>query len=218
MNRSWAIWGVAAVLIHAGVLFGFRLGHVAVPLPVSDTSVEVSLVAASAPPAPPESEPPVPAAPEPPPPLPEPERAPDPTPVPQQKPEVVPAVRRDDTPSPSPPRRANSVTAAARSPAAGPAIARNSAPATGARVRTNPKPVYPTEARRLRLQGRVILSVQVSADGHPTSILLSRSSGYPSLDAAALETVRRWTFIPAQAAGLAVASRVEVPVTFSLSQ
>ena len=58
----------------------------------------------------------------------------------------------------------------------------------------------------------------MSAEGRATSVSLVRSSGFPRLDAAAVEGVRRWTFAPAQAAGLAIPSRVEVPVTFSLSQ
>jgi protein TonB len=59
---------------------------------------------------------------------------------------------------------------------------------------------------------------QVSANGRTSSVSLMRSSGFPLLDAAAVNAVRRWTFVPAQAAGVAIPSRVEVPVNFSLSQ
>jgi len=45
MNRAWAIWGAAALLIHAAVLFGFRLRQTPASLIVGDSAVEVSLVA-----------------------------------------------------------------------------------------------------------------------------------------------------------------------------
>jgi protein TonB len=85
------------------------------------------------------------------------------------------------------------------------------------RYRFNPKPVYPAEARRLKQQGRVLLTVEVNAAGRPTSVTLKSSSGVPALDSAALSAVRRWSFEPARAAGLPVASRVEVPVQFALT-
>jgi protein TonB len=67
-------------------------------------------------------------------------------------------------------------------------------------------------------QGVVLLTVQVGADGHASDVTLSRSSGFPLLDQAALRTVRQWRFYPARAGGLPVASQVEVPVRFSLAQ
>jgi len=63
-----------------------------------------------------------------------------------------------------------------------------------------------------------LLTVEVGANGRPTSVALKRSSGVESLDRAALAAVRRWTFEPARSAGIPVASRVEVPVRFSLSE
>jgi protein TonB len=60
------------------------------------------------------------------------------------------------------------------------------------------------------------LNVFVQTDGLPSTVSLNRSSGHPLLDASALAAVRRWTFEPARAAGLAVASLVVVPVRFSL--
>ena len=63
-----------------------------------------------------------------------------------------------------------------------------------------------------------MISVEVGADGRAESVSLRRSSGVPALDQAALAAVRRWTFEPARAGGMAVSSRVEVPVRFSLSR
>jgi protein TonB len=36
------------------------------------------------------------------------------------------------------------------------------------------------------------------------------------LDQAALQTVQRWRFIPAQQGGQTVAARIQVPITFKL--
>lgn len=86
------------------------------------------------------------------------------------------------------------------------------------RYRTNPIPEYPIPSRRRREEGIVLLDVAVDADGKPSSISLNRSSGYPLLDRAALDAVRRWTFEPARAGGVPMFSRVVVPVRFSLSE
>jgi protein TonB len=80
----------------------------------------------------------------------------------------------------------------------------------------NPPPRYPPAAQRLRESGRVLLAVQVSASGLPERVEVSTSSGSPRLDQAALETVRRWRFIPAQQAGKPVAAGVIVPIVFRL--
>jgi protein TonB len=69
----------------------------------------------------------------------------------------------------------------------------------------------------LRQEGRVLLNVAVSADGRATTVSVVRSSGVAALDQSAEATVRRWSFEPARVAGVAVASQVEVPVAFKLS-
>jgi TonB family protein len=62
------------------------------------------------------------------------------------------------------------------------------------------------------------VDVAVDANGTPTRISVNRSSGYPLLDRAALDAVRRWTFDPARAGGTPVFSQVVVPVRFSLGE
>jgi protein TonB len=69
----------------------------------------------------------------------------------------------------------------------------------------------------MRQQGVVVVSVEVGADGHASDVSVSRSSGFPELDEAAVRAVRRWKFEPARSAGLPVKSHVEIPVRFSLS-
>ena len=85
------------------------------------------------------------------------------------------------------------------------------------RYRTNPPPVYPVAARRLREEGVVLVRVAVAADGRPTAVTVERGCGHPLLDEAAREAVRRWTFEPARAGGTPVDSLVVIPVRFSLS-
>ncbi len=82
---------------------------------------------------------------------------------------------------------------------------------------SNPPPIYPEAARRREQQGTVTIRVLVGADGAVERAELAESSGFDSLDDAALETVRsRWRFVPARHGGLAVESWVLVPIRFAL--
>jgi protein TonB len=81
----------------------------------------------------------------------------------------------------------------------------------------NPPPAYPAIARRRAQQGTVTVSVLVGADGSVERAEVADSSGFETLDDAALETVRsRWRFVPARHRGLAVESWVLVPIRFAL--
>lgn len=81
----------------------------------------------------------------------------------------------------------------------------------------NPLPDYPLAARRLGLQGAVILRVLVSPAGLPTEIKLAQSSQSSLLDDAALRAVRRWRFVPGRRGDTPVAAWVEVPIRFRLN-
>lgn len=87
-----------------------------------------------------------------------------------------------------------------------------------ARYDLNPLPVYPEVARRRGWEGTVKIEVQVGADGHVVATALHASSGRRSLDLAALRAVRRWQFKPAQRLGVAVESRLVVPIDFVLDE
>lgn len=80
-----------------------------------------------------------------------------------------------------------------------------------------PAPAYPEEARRSGREGRVTVSVLVSAHGQPKEVALSNSSGSASLDRAALAAVRQWKFKPARRNSDAIESWVKVPVEFRLA-
>lgn len=80
----------------------------------------------------------------------------------------------------------------------------------------NPKPPYPLAARVRGQQGRLLLAVEVHADGSCGQVLIKRSSGHELLDAAARQTIRHWHFLPARRGAVAVDAWVEIPVTFRL--
>jgi protein TonB len=82
----------------------------------------------------------------------------------------------------------------------------------------NPHPEYPSISRRMNEEGRVLLRVEVSAEGLPTQIGIKESSGFPRLDESARKTVMRWKFIPATRGEEPFASSVDVPIQFSLQK
>jgi len=82
----------------------------------------------------------------------------------------------------------------------------------------NPAPDYPPLARRNREQGRVVLRVLVTAGGGADTVELRTSSGSARLDQAAIDTVKRWRFVPARQGEQAVAAWVLVPIAFSLER
>lgn len=154
-------------------------------------------------------------------PRPLPMEAPKPTPrrvVPQTPPPVLAAA--PEAPS------APAAFAVAPQPAAEPRIdpkpAAPAAPApvSGARFDAdylqNPKPVYPPMSRRLGEEGKVILRVRVSAEGHAREVEIKQGSGFSRLDAAARDAVARWRFVPAKRGDEAVESWVAVPIQFAL--
>lgn len=89
-------------------------------------------------------------------------------------------------------------------------------PRFGAAYLNNPAPVYPPLARRLGEQGRVLLKVLVSENGLAENVQLDASSGYDKLDRAAIEAVKKWSFIPARRSNQPVSAYVLVPIKFSL--
>ena len=80
----------------------------------------------------------------------------------------------------------------------------------------NPKPVYPALSRRQGEEGKVLLKVRVSAKGEALDVAISKSSGFPRLDNAAIDAVSHWRFVPAKRGDETVDSSVVVPITFAL--
>lgn len=79
----------------------------------------------------------------------------------------------------------------------------------------DPDPEYSEEARKLKQQGTVILSLVVDEQGRPRDIRVARSLGM-GLDEKAIEAVRTWKFVPGSKDGIPVAVRVNVEVSFRL--
>jgi protein TonB len=80
----------------------------------------------------------------------------------------------------------------------------------------NPKPPYPQEARDKGYQGTVRLKVEVLPDGRAGEIELKESCGFGVLDQSALDTVKKWRFIPATKGKTPISCWVIVPITFQL--
>lgn len=79
------------------------------------------------------------------------------------------------------------------------------------------QPRYPKLAQRSNQQGVVMLDVIVDERGNPITVDVLESSGYPVLDRAAIDAVKRWSFKPEQRNSQFVKSRVHIPVAFEIS-
>ena len=75
---------------------------------------------------------------------------------------------------------------------------------------------YPRGMRYLGRQGVVEIAALVSVDGHATSPIIERSSGYPQIDAAALKALPRAEVEPKQVNGQAVAAWQMISFNFAL--
>jgi TonB family protein len=86
---------------------------------------------------------------------------------------------------------------------------------TAPRAIYDPEPEYSDEARRVKHQGVVILTVIVDQEGRPREVRLARSLGM-GLDEKAIDAVKKWRFSPGLKNGTPVAVQVNVEVNFRL--
>lgn len=77
-------------------------------------------------------------------------------------------------------------------------------------------PPYPQAAVEQRLSGKVILLVEVAADGSVVDVQVEHSEPVGVFDAAVLRAAKQWKFTPSYENGKAVAGRVRVPVQFEI--
>ena len=76
---------------------------------------------------------------------------------------------------------------------------------------------YPEMSRKLYEEGVVTLKYTVGTDGKPHDIHVAHSSGYPRLDAAAMDEVgQNWLYHPAMRNGEAIPVTLEANVRYSL--
>src|SRR3569623_35358 len=142
--------------------------------------------------------------------------APQPTPapatLPEPEPEPVAAAPAEPPPSAAPVAAVPAPAPVAEAAPPAPVIP----PRFDAAYLDNTAPAYPPQSRRLREQGTVLLRVYVEPSGLPGRVELKQSSGYARRDGVALDTVKRWLFVPARQDTTAVAGWVVVPISFSL--
>lgn len=77
------------------------------------------------------------------------------------------------------------------------------------------EPDYTEEARAAKLQGIVVLTVEIDPTGTATNIRVLRSLGL-GLDEKAIEAVKRWKFKPGQKDGKPVSVMATIEVNFRL--
>jgi TonB family protein len=76
-------------------------------------------------------------------------------------------------------------------------------------------PEYPADAREARIQGVVVLKVQIDEEGNVVQVELV--SGHPLLAEAAIEAVKQWKYKPYLLNGNPIAVETQVMVNFTLS-
>ncbi|MBN2379555.1 energy transducer TonB [candidate division WOR-3 bacterium] len=78
------------------------------------------------------------------------------------------------------------------------------------------KPPYPRDAQENRWSGTVFVNALVGPEGRVLDVELAQSSGYSSLDQAALQSARKWLFTPGEQRGQPVKVWVNIPFNFEL--
>ena len=203
---NWArIAGITmAIAVHAGALF-MMLAPMAAP-PAEKAEQEVTMVNQIKPPPPPPPPPPE----EPPKPIAPPKELSPPkqTTTLPPPPETPPIVFDDPSPvdlppqpprPPEPPRQTSTLGSVDPSSKA-----------------MNP-PTYPPSAARAGIEGTVVLVISIDAQGNVLGVEVEKSSRNRDLDRAAIAAAKKWRFSPQVENGVAVASRVRVPVDFNLN-
>ena len=146
-------------------------------------------------------------------PEPEPEQVPEPEPAtvavpkpPAVKPKATKPVAKTPTARKVAPPRESDVSTRATTPAV-----------YDAAYLKNPAPRYPMSAIREKAEGTVIVRTEILANGQSGRVELQTSSGFDSLDNAAMSTIKKWRFKPAMVDGQPTNQWVTIPITFRLT-
>ena len=78
------------------------------------------------------------------------------------------------------------------------------------------QPVYPAEARRMHVQGSVVIDAMVTAQGQVDELKLV--SGDPRLAPAAMEAVRKWRYTPYSLNGKPIPKETRITISFIAPQ
>lgn len=229
-RRNLAI-AAGVVVFHVALLWALQSGSMRRAI---EMVVPVALMTEFVtPPQPKVATPPPPPTPPQPPPQPQPQKQPvvqkkmvprpRPAPQPVAVPNLPPAaaapmgvVESQPAPPPIPAPVAVAPRAVPVAPPAPPAAPRVELPSSDADYLQNPKPVYPPMSKRLGEQGRVLVRVLIAVDGSARQAELRQSSGHDRLDQAALDTVRKWRFVPGRRNGVPQDMWFNVPISFVL--
>ncbi|WP_341685188.1 energy transducer TonB [Limnohabitans sp.] len=211
---SWRVTG-AVLLAHVCVAWLLSQTLVSsISMGEPDNVIMASVVMDTPAPPAPQPQPPKPQAQPEPKPLPQPKVTPQlhPTPVvsstaPSETAPVVPA------PPSSPATAAAAASSTQRPSTSAPTV---TLPSTNADYLNNPAPPYPRMSRRMGEQGTVLIRVFINTEGRAEKAEIRTSSGYARLDDTALETVKRWRYVPGTRAGVAEAMWFNVPIRFVL--
>ncbi len=201
-------YGALALAISAHIVLYFTAKFWPAPTP-SPTRLAALELATYTPPQPVVREPPKPVPPKPIPQKPVVKRAAPKPPIAQPAPVVEPSVTQpEQTPEPAAP-----VVAAPPKAVAPPPL---EPPRFDAAYLDNPAPAYPRVARRRGVSGTVLLAAHITPEGRADQVRVQQTSGHEVLDAAALNAVTTWRFVPARRGDAAVAAWVEIPIVFNL--
>ncbi len=88
-------------------------------------------------------------------------------------------------------------------------------PAGGVLVR-KVQPLYPSEARRMRIEGDVVIDAVVTSQGEVQELKLI--SGHPVLAAAAMDAVRKWRYSPYMLNGKPIPKQTRITISFIATQ
>jgi len=100
-------------------------------------------------------------------------------------------------------------------PSAAPVVVRPSLQGPGARISD---PEYPPASRRKGETGQVVLRIEVLPSGRPGTVEIESSTGFPDLDAAAVEEVQRnWRLVPGTTDGVPNTQWLTVNLGFGLT-
>jgi periplasmic protein TonB len=92
------------------------------------------------------------------------------------------------------------------------------APAQDLKTANRVDPIYPPASRRAGEEGTVRLKVLVDTSGRASNVAVTQSSGFPRLDQAAMEAVRKWRFVAATDGTNKIQAYTQVAVTFRLTE
>jgi protein TonB len=154
-------------------------------------------------------------------PAPKPKPKPKPKPQPKSKPhpvkETPPPKPVEQPPAPpSPPAGTPDGATTTQAPRQGPP---RDQPVTVSNIEylgPGPAPVYPMASKRRREEGRVTVLVVIDTQGTIEKATVVSSSGFPRLDEAALDALRRVRFKPYTRNGVAYTVQARIPFDFNI--